>query len=249
MGRQGPHDDVVLRAVRYMTEAREKLHVPSKVRWELRRKAWHVLGATMAVPVLLLLPLEWAIGFALFTMAVIVAAYYVVRRRSLVATPLEETLEKTVGKVILDTRRKGEDFPWASVLFLVSLIAIAMGTYLFHVPLAYAFAAFGILGMGDAASAIIGIAYGKNRIPWNPRKSIEGTVGGIIVGYFTAVFLASIDFAVQGQLLPIEIFAICLVGAVVGMLFESLPGVQDNLAIPLSAWGAMAILGSGLGLF
>ncbi|HWG89925.1 MAG TPA: hypothetical protein VNZ52_03660 [Candidatus Thermoplasmatota archaeon] len=250
MVRHGPHDEFTYRASRYVADARDRLHVqvPPKVRFELRRKAWHVLGATMAVPVLLFVPLPWAIGLTLFTIAVITAGYFVVRKRKLVQTPLEETLQNTVGRVIVETRRKDEDFPWASVLFLAALALIALGTVFFHVPKPYAFAAFGILGLGDAASAIVGIAYGKNPLPWNRRKSVEGTVAGIIAGFLAAVVFAAIGFAALRQVLPLEVVALCVIGAVVGMLLESVPGVQDNLVIPLGAWLAMVGVAFPLGL-
>jgi len=248
MGHEGPHDDFVNRAVRYMTDARERLVVPTRVRFELKRKAWHVLGATGAVPVLLVLPLLWAVAFALFTMGVVIVAYLVERRRRLVMHPLEETLQNTVVRVLKETRRKEEAFPWASVLFLTSLILIALGSAYLKVPLAYAFAAFGILGMGDAASAIIGIAYGKTRIPWNPRKSLEGTVAGIVVGYFTAILLASVYYAAAGQVLPLIMFGVCGVGAVAGMLLESLPRVQDNFVIPVGAWTSMVAVAALTGV-
>lgn len=248
MAYHGPHDDFVVRAVRYMNEARERLHVPARVRFELRRKAWHVLGAVAAVPVLLVLPIPWAIGIALLGIVLILSAYSVERRRSLVASPLAETLENTVGRALKETRRHDEGFPWASILYGVSLIIIAFGTQELGVPLAYAFAAFGILGMGDAASALIGIAYGRTRLPWNRRKSLEGTVGGIVVGYFTAVLLASVAYAWTGEVLPLTLFGVCAVGAVVGMLLESLPRVQDNFVIPLGAWFSMVGLAAALHL-
>ena len=70
---------------------------------------------------------------------------------------------------------------------------------------------------GDAASTVIGIRFGKHRIA--DKKTIEGTIGGIIT---SLVFLSFIY--------PIPIAA---AAAITGMLAELLP-IDDNFTIPIA---------------
>jgi dolichol kinase len=51
----------------------------------------------------------------------------------------------------------------------VALAIIATAHQFAGLSWAVAFAAYAILGVGDAASALVGVAYGRHKLPWNAR--------------------------------------------------------------------------------
>ncbi len=254
---RGPHERGAIsrysrRIDRVVDDAKERLTPPPKVRFELRRKAIHVFTAIFAVPVLLFAPLWVTLGLGVTAVTLITVAYWIGRRRVLLVNRIEEALHEAVTEPIQTmlekTRRPGESYPWSPVLYTVSLVSIAFGTEMLSMPYALALAAYAILGLGDTASALYGIAYGRRPLPWNTNKTWEGTGAGIIVGFIAAVVFASVDYAVRGVVVPVTLFPIMVAGAVAGMLAETVKGVQDNLVIPLSAWGVMVVLWRALGL-
>ena len=96
---------------------------------------------------------------------------------------------------------------------------IPLGTFCFlgDTPLLYyslriVYASIAIVAFGDSVSTAAGVLAGKHKLPYSGKKTVEGTVSGII-----AAFLASLFF-----LTPIQAF----VGAAGGMLLESVIGLQ-----------------------
>lgn len=223
-------------------------HVAVRVRFEIRRKAFHVLGAVVAVPATLFLPRTVAVGLAALGVALVVGAELVLQRRLPKIEPMHSFFTEPVARALVDTRRAGEGFPWSPIMFLGSLVVCALGSDGLGLPLAYAVAAYGILGVGDAASALIGVAYGRRALPWNRRKSWEGTAAGFLGGFAAAALFAASYYAFAHTPMPFAFLPIALAGALVGALVETLPGVQDNLAVPVGAWGTMAALGIAFGV-
>ena len=78
---------------------------------------------------------------------------------------------------------------------------------------------------GDAASTIFGLRFGKHRIAG--KKTLEGTLGGILVSVIFLGFLFE--------------WWVALIAAVAGMLAELLP-FDDNFTIPIAAALALTIL-------
>jgi len=233
---QNPWETWLANAMAGAADARERLASP-RVAFEARRKAIHVFGAIVAVPVFLLLPFEAALLFALAIMALIVVVHVAERRR--IASGLPAFLHKPVATALEVTRRPHESFPWPPILFLVALIVIGTANTWAGFSKAYAFAAFGILGVGDAASALIGVAYGRRMLPWNSRKSFEGTLAGFVASYVAAALLASIAYTVRLEVMPPAMHGVVALGALAGALIETLPRVEDNLFVPLGAYAAM----------
>lgn len=228
-----------------LDDAVERLSTP-RVRFEIRRKAFHIGGAILAVPIAVFLPSLWGIAFGLTVVAVIVATHFLRERR--VRLQGFEALTDPVGDAIQTTRRPGETFPWAPVSFTLSLVGVGTAVWLLSLPVSYALAAFGILGFGDSASALVGVAYGQHKLPWNARKSWEGTMAGIVAGVVAAVALASFQHAWEGAVLRPALFGVFATSAVVGGLVETLPGQQDNWTVPLASLGTMILLARALGL-
>lgn len=223
-------------------------HVAARVRFEMRRKAFHVVGAIVAVPATLFLPRPLAVGVAALGVFLVVGAELVLQRRLPRIEPMHSLFTEPVARALVDTRRAGEGFPWSPIMFFASLVVCALGSDALALPLAYAFAAYGILGVGDAASALIGVAYGRRPLPWNARKSWEGTTAGFVGGFVAAVLFAASYYAYVAAPMPVLFLALALAGALVGAFLESLPGVQDNLAVPVGAWATMAALGLAFGV-
>jgi dolichol kinase len=211
--------------------------VPPRVRFELRRKMLHIATAVFAVPLLLLLPFAVSVALALTGIVAISITWGIERRR--LPPELKGPLHEPLAEVLRKTRRPHEDFPWSPVLYTVSLILIGLAHQLFGLSWAIAFAAYAILGIGDAASALVGVAYGRHKLPWNPKKSVEGTFAGLSAGFLAGAVMASIPYAFVGLAIPPLLFAVVLVGALAGGLAETLPRVEDNFSVPLAAAGAM----------
>lgn len=225
--------------------------VPDRVRFEMRRKLLHVLTAVLAVPMLLVLPFEWVLGLAILGLGVIVSTWFVERHRALKALmlpPYEELVHKPVADVLQKTRREGEDFPWSPVLYTVSLILIGLAHELLGMSWSIAFAAYAILGLGDAASALVGVAYGRRRLPWNRKKSVEGTAAGLVAGYFAGITMAILPFAFAGHPMPLLFPLVVLAGATAGALAETVPRVEDNFMVPITSAAVMFGLSTALGL-
>ena len=225
--------------------------VPERVRFEMRRKLLHVLTAVVAVPMLLVLPFLWVLGLAFVGIGVIVSTWVVERHRSLKALmlpPYEELVHKPLAGVLESTRRPGEDFPWSPVLYTVSLILIGLAVEFLGMSWSIAFAAFAILGIGDAASALVGVAYGRRRLPWNRKKSVEGTFAGLVAGFLAGVVMGILPFAFSGQLVPPVYLGVILAGATAGALAETVPRVEDNLIIPIASAATMFALSVALAL-
>jgi dolichol kinase len=99
---------------------------------------------------------------------------------------------------------------WYVVGLLISCLLIHNANYLAAAVVVFAF--------GDAASTIFGLG-GKHPLPYNPKKTVEGTLGFVLFALSSFLF-------VGWSAVPLALFA---------ALVESLPlGIDDNLGIPLA---------------
>jgi dolichol kinase len=100
-------------------------------------------------------------------------------------------------------------------------------------PRTIALPALLVLVIGDAAATIIGVRYGKHALPWNDRKSYEGSLSFIVTSLIAALFFVK----------PL----VASIAVVVGALAESLPFdhefLDDNLVIPLLTAFLLFLLG------
>lgn len=75
-----------------------------------------------------------------------------------------------------------------------------------------------IFGLGDSFSTMIGINYGKNKLPYNNKKSVQGTIAFFVSSCVSYIFIG-----------PIAILI-----AALSAIVESLPvPMDDNLTVPL----------------
>lgn len=245
-----PVGDALRRAIDRAEDARKQIpQVPPTVAFELRRKALHVFVAVVAVPLLLLAPFFLAIGVATVGIAVISTTWFIERRRlqSLMLEAYRELVHDPVAYALEKTRREHEDFPWSPVLYTLALILIGLAHHYLNLASALVFGSFAILGVGDAASALFGVAYGRTQLPWNPKKSLEGTIAGVTAGFLAGSVMSTVPLVFTATLVPPLLFAIIAAGAIAGALAETLPRVEDNFVVPLTSaavmWGLAALIG------
>ncbi len=92
-----------------------------------------------------------------------------------------------------------------------------------------------VLALGDSASTIGGLSFGRNKIPYNPQKSIEGSLSGV-----AAAALGLLIFA------PYAV-VIAIAASFAGMVVESLPTrIDDNVSVPLAAGITVWILSGAI---
>ena len=103
--------------------------------------------------------------------------------------------------------------------FIYFFIGIILTLILFQFNMAVANAAILILLFGDSASSIIGKKWGKTKIPYQPKKTVEGSLAFFAVGLTVA--LTQISF------IP------AVLGVFFGTLAEAYSPVDDNIPIPL----------------
>lgn len=222
--------------------------------FEVRRKIIHAVAAIAAVPFLLLFNWVTATILAVLGLAGLTLLWYLDRRGQELSGPVGQG-QRALTRTMNQAMRPEEDFPWASFYFVGGLLAVAIGSRAFEVPLSLAFAAYANLGMGDSTSALIGKAYGSLEIPWNRDKSWEGTGAGLAAAFPWALMLAGVyhlwliapSAVGGGVIVPFHLIWIVFVGSVVAMLVETLGG-EDNLTIPLVSWAVMAVLARLVGL-
>jgi dolichol kinase len=143
-----------------------------------------------------------------------------------------------------NTRRETEHFSWASIGFLLTLFLL-----LWLTPIPVALAAAGMLAFGDGFSALVGRAVGRHKIWYNRGKSWEGTAAGIVMGFLGALLFIAWYASDTGHGYPVPlVLTVCGIGAVFAMLGESLPGIQDNISVPIFAAVPMTVLWFVLGL-
>jgi dolichol kinase len=216
----------------------------ARVRFEARRKVLHVVTAIVAVPVVLVVPYWLALVLAVAGLGVVTLTWGIERRRF--PPELKGPLHEPLAHVLETTRRPGEDFPWSPVLYTLALVLVTTAHQFFGLSWAVAFAAYAILGIGDAASALVGVAYGKRKLPWNRRKSLEGTTAGAAAGFLAGAVLGAVPYVLAASLIPPLFVVVVLAGAVVGALAETLPRVEDNFVVPLASAAAMWLVAAAL---
>jgi phosphoserine phosphatase len=115
--------------------------------------------------------------------------------------------------------------------FATAPIFFALGILLTLIlfPFAASSAAIAIFALGDSTASIFGRIRGRNTLPFNKGKTLEGSVFG-----FVFAFLAGSVFTI-----PLK----SLIGALVAMTVECLPlPVNDNLITPLITGAALTLM-------
>lgn len=90
---------------------------------------------------------------------------------------------------------------------------------------------------GDGLADIIGRRFGKTRLPWNKGKSIAGSLGMLVGGFFTAAVIVALYVFVGRFPQPYSFYLLPLaVIALAGTVVESLPFRDiDNISVTFTA--------------
>ncbi len=173
--------------------------------FELKRQIFHLGGLLFVMPSYFL-GYNWLLILLLISTGISIAYF---------------KIKKLLGVQLFDSymrpKEKERGFLFGATMLLFGIILVLL---LFRSIEIFRAAAL-VLIIGDSFSTIIGKAWGKHKIPYNRKKSIEGS--------FAFLLLAFIGVLTQ---LPLQ--TAFLVSAF-GMFIESLPlKLNDNLTIPLS---------------
>lgn len=112
--------------------------------------------------------------------------------------------------------------------FAYFFIGIIITLSIFQFNMNIVNAAILILLFGDSASTLIGKRFGKIKLPFQPRKTLEGSLAFLIVG-----FLVSLT---QLPLIP------AFIGALAGTITEAYSPIDDNVPIPLISALAITVV-------
>ncbi|MBN1165065.1 MAG: hypothetical protein JXB45_10840 [Candidatus Krumholzibacteriota bacterium] len=181
------------------------------------RKLWHLFSGLFIIAVMLLsYPSK---GAALVVLAVFSAALLVLDILRFATPAGNRFFWKHLGFLTSDKEKRGPNtsFYYAASLLICVLIyppRITMGAIV-------------CLAVGDPAAGVSGALIGKHRIR---GKSIEGAVVNFII------CLGLIRFLIPSS-------TVAIAGALAGALIEliSLPGLDDNLTVPLFAGLVMTL--------
>jgi uncharacterized protein (TIGR00297 family) len=112
-------------------------------------------------------------------------------------------------------------------------LAVLLLILVFYQRLEVAAAAWGVLAFGDGMASVTGMALGRRKLPWNPRKSWVGSLAYVVFGTFGATAL--LLWTPRGHAYDFGFaLAVCVVTALAAAAIESLPqGLDDNIGVPL----------------
>ena len=190
-----------------------RVHVPRRLSQELIRQLLH--ASAVLIPILWLWSSSWhlPIYFLTGSLTLLFAISEVLRHYG-IQIPI-------ISKMVLAAGREEEiDRYVLSPLYFaagVTLPLLIVGTIL-NLPIIAAVSVIAFL-IGDAFSTIGGKYLGRHHYPFNPRKTVEGSVIGFFLAFIVLLFFAS----------PV----LALLTAVIAAVIELLPlPLDDNLAVP-----------------
>jgi dolichol kinase/phosphoserine phosphatase len=178
------------------------------IRHEAFRKAIH--SCSIVVPLIA----QWSKTFALWLVGAVSVLYVLSELLRLMGLAMP-----VFSSVTWRAMRPGEP---RGVVLGPFLFGVGIWTAVaFFAPAAAAVGVL-VLAIGDTAASLVGRAFGRTVLPYNPGKTLVGSLSLFVVGVIVAIFFVSVQWAL-------------LVGAVASIV-ESLPlGPYDNLLLPLAA--------------
>lgn len=129
--------------------------------------------------------------------------------------------------------RDAEHQRGGSIGIILYPLTVLLLILIFYRRLEVAAATWGILAFGDGMASLAGMALGRTKLPWNPRKSWMGSAAYVLFGTLAAAFLLVWTVPEHPYTWAFALaagFATALLAAAL----ESLPqGLDDNLGVPL----------------
>ncbi|MHA1270271.1 MAG: hypothetical protein ACTSPY_10830 [Candidatus Helarchaeota archaeon] len=101
-----------------------------------------------------------------------------------------------------------------------------------------------IWGIGDTAAFLAGYKYGKHKLFWNRKKSLEGMIGNCGISILISLIFLGWGFILWGGILELSLYlAISFTIGILGGFYESLDlKVDDNLSTPILTGITLTIL-------
>jgi uncharacterized protein (TIGR00297 family) len=128
--------------------------------------------------------------------------------------------------------RDAEHAAGSSLGIILYPLAVLLLILIFSWRLEVAAAAWGILAFGDGMASVAGMALGRRKLPWNPRKSWIGSAAYVLFGTIAAAVL--LEWTVPGRYSWAFALAVAFAATLVAAALESLPqGLDDNIGVPL----------------
>jgi uncharacterized protein (TIGR00297 family) len=128
--------------------------------------------------------------------------------------------------------RESEHAAGTSLGIVLYPLAVLLLILIFFWKLEVAAAAWGILAFGDGMASVAGMALGRRKLPWNPRKSWIGSIAYVLFGTVAAAVL--LEWTAPGVYSWAFALAAAFATALVAASLESLPqGLDDNIGVPL----------------
>lgn len=196
--------------------------VKSELIREFGRKSFHQLSLAYLVAF-------WYFGWP--RIATVMSAWFavvlVIETARLKVPVIERFLLGLMGGLMRESERRHYSGIMFTTVGSFSAMLIARGD-----PTIVA-AAILQLSLADSASALIGKAFGKTKL-FGGVKSLEGSLGGLAVG-----FAAALACGVR----PGAAFAAALAGALVELL-PTKPWLNDNMTIPVASAVVLSLMGT-----
>lgn len=89
------------------------------------------------------------------------------------------------------------------------------------------------LSFGDGFSDIIGRNFGKDKLLYNSKKSVQGSMGFLIAGFLGTIFILLLNNTIYNYQFEIDLPQILLLSLSLAII-ESLPLIYDNISVPIA---------------
>ncbi|MFH1400236.1 MAG: phosphatase PAP2 family protein [Nanoarchaeota archaeon] len=193
----------------------------SDVTLEVKRQIFHIFNGTVIVMLLKLNYIAMRGVIILLVFGIALSFLYSRRPNSLIEWFLRN----------FDRSHRVPGY--GAITFFVGILATLVlfgGGGLYGHPSDVALASIMILTFGDAAATIVGKSIGRVPNPLNRKKTVEGSIAGIIFGAAGALFFV--------PLLP------AIAAAVVAMTLEAVKSlkIDDNIVVPLAAGIVLSLI-------
>jgi len=128
--------------------------------------------------------------------------------------------------------RESEHAAGSSLGIVLYPLAVLLLILVFFRRLEVAAASWGILAFGDGMASVAGMALGRRKLPWNPRKSWMGSIAYVLFGTIAAAVL--LQWTAPGRYSWLFALAAAFGASLLAAALESLPqGLDDNIGVPL----------------
>ncbi|RMF90838.1 MAG: hypothetical protein D6733_02775 [Methanobacteriota archaeon] len=137
-------------------------------------------------------------------------------------------------EVILSSEREHDrDFPGRGALrFFTGALLVLL---IFRSDIEIVAAAIVVLALGDSASTLGGLAFGRHRLPHNGKKSFEGSLSGFVAAFLGLALIAPFPLSLSAA------------ASLTGVAVESLPlEIDDNITVPISTGFVIWLFKAGI---